>query len=76
MLAKSEFAQAVGARIRTLRKKKCMSQGDLGDRVGYTPGMITMIELGSREPSLEKLVKIAYVLNCSTDFLLGRAVTK
>lgn len=76
MLAKSKFAQAVGLRIAALRIKKGLTQRELGERVGYSPGMITMIELGVREPTLEKFVQMAYILGASTDYLLGRNVTK
>lgn len=76
MLPKSDFAAALGLRIRWLREKKEITQRDLAQRVGYSQTMITMIEMGVREPTLEKTVKLAYVLGCSTDYLLGRKVAK
>ena len=56
----------VGKRVRELRIKRGLSQQDLVSVCGY--------ENGTRIPNLEKLIKLAEVLETTTDYLLGREV--
>lgn len=62
----------VGKRVRELRIKRGLSQQDLGMAVGVTKVSICGYENGSRVPNLDKLVKLAEILETTTDYLLGR----
>ena len=62
----------IGERIRELRISKLMTQADLaGDRI--TRNMLSCIENGSANPSLETVCYIAARLNVSPGFLLSEA---
>lgn len=61
---------AMGARIRSLRLNKQMTQEQLADRLGLSVSFVGHIERGNRQPSLETLVGLADALDVSTDFLL------
>ena len=45
---------------------------ELAALLGITEGAVSNYENGRRQPDLQMLLKIADVLNCSTDYLLGR----
>ena len=62
----------IGKRVRELRVKKGLSQQGLGNAIGVTKVSVCGYESGSRLPNLEKLVKLADALGCTTDYLLGR----
>lgn len=60
----------IGARIRQLRQKKHMTQGDLcGEHISRN--MLSMIENGKATPSLETLDFLAQQLNVSLSYLLA-----
>jgi len=63
----------LGDHISALRKKKKMSQGDLGGIVGTSGDLIGRYERNEVKPSIEVVVKIADTLNVSIDFLVGKA---
>ena len=65
----------IGKRVRELRIKKGMSQQELGNAIGVTKVSVCGYENGSRLPNLEKLVKLADALGCTTDYLLGREIS-
>ena len=60
----------IGARIRSIRRKKKMTQEQLADAVGVGVTHISHIETGNSIPSLQVFVDILNVLNCSADELL------
>ena len=60
----------IGARIAALRRQKKLSQQALARQVGVSPSAIGMYEQGRREPDCQTLVKLAAVLDATTDFLL------
>ena len=62
-------------RIREARKEKALTMKELAQKVGVVESAISMYENGKREPDYSTLVKIADVLNVSTDFLLCRSNT-
>lgn len=64
----------VGKRVRELRIKRGLSQQDLGLAIGVTKVSICGYEKGTRLPNLEKLVKLADILETTTDYLLGREI--
>ncbi len=57
-------------RIKTLRKEKGWSQGQLAERVGGDARQISRYENGHIAPSAEVLVKLAVALDTSTDYIL------
>lgn len=57
-------------RIATLRKAAGLSQAALAERAGITQGMVSMMEDGSRTPSLTVAKGIAEALNTTIDELL------
>ena len=58
--------------LKTLRKKKKYSQIKLGYLTGVSSSSIEAYEQGVRVPSLPIIYKIAEVLDCSIDYLIGR----
>lgn len=64
----------IGKRVKELRMEKKMSQQELGNAIGVTKVSICGYENGSRLPNLEKLIKLAEILETTTDYLLGREV--
>ena len=53
-----------------LRKELGYTQTSLGKAVGATKGTVSTWETGNREPSIPTLIKLADLLNCTTDVLL------
>lgn len=58
-------------RISRIRKNKGLSQKDLAERIQTSKSVMNRIEDGSRAVRDDELVKIASVLEISTDKLLG-----
>lgn len=58
-------------RVKELRIEKGFSQKKLGDLIGVSKVSIFNYENGLQLPSVEILIKLANVLNCSIDYLLG-----
>lgn len=63
-------------RTRELRKKKGISQAELGDYLGVTRSTICQYEQEKRQPDNETLIKIADYFCVSVDYLLGRSEIK
>ena len=61
-----------GARLREVRKSKKLTQQELADKFGTNRVNVTKWETGRTEPSLENLVKLAYLFEVSLDWLFGR----
>ena len=59
-----------GKRISELRKKKKMTQGKLAKELYVTDKTISSWEQERTEPSLEALIKLSSVLECSLDYLI------
>ena len=55
-----------------LRKEKNLSQLDIAKKTGFAKTTICAWEKGRAQPSLDTLVKLANIFNCSVDYLLGR----
>ena len=58
-------------RLRAARKKAKITMKTLGEKVGVSESAISQYEAGKREADFETVLKIAEVLGCSTDYLLG-----
>lgn len=61
---------ALGERIRTLRKKKRLTQQQIAEQVDIETSNISHIERGASKVSLNTLVKIANALGVSLDDLV------
>jgi transcriptional regulator with XRE-family HTH domain len=62
----------LGEHITKLRKRKELSQAELGKAVGTSGDIIGKYERNEVKPSIEVVIKIADVLEVSIDFLVGK----
>ena len=60
----------IGERIKSLRKERKWSQGDLAGRIGADSGQISRYENGHIAPSADAIVRLAEALDVSCDYLL------
>lgn len=63
-------------RLKQLRNEKKLTQEELANKLGLGQSAINNYENSNREPEYSLLVKIADVLDCSIDYLLGRTDKK
>lgn len=61
-------------RLKELRKRNNLTQQELADKVGTNRVNVTKWETGRTEPTLENIVKLAKILDTTTDELLGRKI--
>lgn len=61
-----------GEHITTLRKRKGLSQAELGKAVGTSGDIIGKYERNEVKPSIEVAAKIADALEVSLDYLVGK----
>ncbi len=54
------------------RKQQNMTQREVARRLGITQASYVRYELGTSEPKLVNLVKLAEIFDVSVDYLLGR----
>ena len=59
-------------RLKELRIKRGLSQYDLAKRLGVSKSTISMIEVGSRQPSIEMMETLCDYFNVSMDYLRGK----
>ena len=59
------------SRLVKAREYRRMSQADLAKRAKFHVSAINHFERGRREPSLSNLVRLAFALSVTTDFLVG-----
>jgi transcriptional regulator with XRE-family HTH domain len=62
----------LGEHITQLRKKKGISQAELGKAVGTSGDIIGRYERDEVKPSIEVVMKIADILEVSIDYLVGK----
>lgn len=60
------------SRLRALRMKRKLTQQHMADLLSLSLNAYQKYEQAERFPPQDTLVKIADILNCPTDFLLGR----
>jgi transcriptional regulator with XRE-family HTH domain len=65
----------LGDNILRIRKKKDLSQAELGKLTGTSGDVIGRYERGEMMPSIEAVTKIADALEVSIDFLVGKTNT-
>ena len=57
-------------RIKKLREEFGMTQQELADKLNGAKSTVAMYEKEDRKPSLEILVKLSEIFNCSIDYIL------
>lgn len=62
----------LGDNMMLLRKKKGLSQADLGKLIGTSGDVIGRYERGDIKPSIEVVTNIAEALGVSIDYLVGK----
>ncbi len=60
-------------RIKLLREKNNWSQNQLASKMHCAPSSIAMYEKEERKPSLEVLIKLSEIFECSIDYILGKS---
>lgn len=60
-------------RIKKLREDFGYTQQDLANKINGAKSTIAMYENETRKPSLEILIKLSDIFNCSIDYLLGKS---
>ncbi|WP_339212998.1 helix-turn-helix domain-containing protein [Solibacillus sp. FSL W8-0372] len=63
----------IGARIKEQRQKNRYTQKMLADKVSASPQVISNWERGYTDPSAEDISRLSEVLDCSSDYLLGKS---
>ena len=61
----------VGERLKEARRKHHITQESLGKLIGVSKSAISLYESEKRNPTLENIVELMYVLGVSADYLLG-----
>lgn len=59
-------------KIKKLRESRRYSQKEVAEILGLSTSIVSSYEKGERTPSVEVLLHIAGLYNCSVDYLLGR----
>jgi len=62
----------ISERLKQLRKERRMSQSMVARGINITDRSYQAYEYDEKRPSYEKLIALAELFNCSTDYLLGR----
>ena len=61
-----------GQRLRHLRRARGLTLGELGDRIGRAPSVLSLLENGRREPKLSLIEQLATALSVPVSELLSR----
>lgn len=61
----------LGDRLQEQRLSMKLSQKEVADAINVSPSIVSNYERSERVPSLEILVSLASLYQCSTDYLLG-----
>lgn len=60
-------------RIKKLREEFCLTQQELANKLDGAKSTVAMYENETRKPSLEILVKLSEIFNCSIDYILCKS---
>ena len=69
--ADAQLAERLGARVRARRGELQLAQADLAEKIDTSVEYVSMLERGTRLPSLPTLIALAAALELSVDALLG-----
>lgn len=61
---------SIGKRIKSVRKKRKMTQIQLAEKTFISESYMALIELDKRNPSTDVVIRLAEVLNVSADYIL------
>ena len=56
--------------LKFARMRKGMTQQQLADMIGVQSVMVSRYEVGTAKPSIEKLIKMAEILNVTVDYIV------
>ena len=70
-ILKMVIGMLVGNRLKEARKKENLTQDELGKLIGVSKSAICCYEKETRNPTLETVIELMYVLGVSSDYLLG-----
>lgn len=59
-------------RIKIMREEFALTQQDLANKIDGAKSTVAMYENETRKPSMEVLIKLSEIFNCSIDYLLCR----
>ena len=59
-------------KLQELRTKYGYSQKQVAQKLEISPSIVSGYETGERTPSVEILLALSYLYNCSVDYLLGK----
>lgn len=76
MQDKDLFLQEFGQRISERRKKLCLTQEALAEKVDVTTQFVSYAEAGKRAMRPENLKKLSEALGVSTDYLLAGTIAE
>ena len=65
------FSRRVGAALAQQRRRRGLSQLQVGEAIGVEPETVSRMETGVISPSLKRLYQLGAVLDCSLETLLG-----
>jgi len=63
----------ISDRLKELRAEKNLSQNKLSELLGITRTTYANYEQGTREPSIEMIIKFCDFFDVSADYLIGRS---
>ncbi len=66
------MVNGLAEKLRELRLKYKLSQRQVADRLNSSVSSISGYETGDKTPSVEQLLALSCLYNCSVDYLLGR----
>lgn len=61
-------------KLRILRTQNKYTQKEIAQKLNISPSIVSGYETGDRTPSVENLLLLSKLYNCSTDYLLGMNV--
>lgn len=64
------------ARLRSTRRSRNITQGDLAKKAGTTQASISKFEKGDQEPGLTKTLRLAEELGVTVGYLMGEDAPK
>lgn len=63
-------------RIKKLREEFKITQQELADKLNGAKSTVAMYENETRKPSMEVLIRLSEIFDCSIDYLLGKTDVK
>lgn len=76
IITESEWRKLFSKSVRERMDILDINQKDLSYKIGITPSSISRYLRGSRTPKIDIIVRIASVLECSTDHLINFGFVK